>query len=106
MSVREILILLKQVLYVKYLRSIMILRVSLVIIVLILTRSESIYSSTGGERFSRVGSSPADLHGMWYPTLRRTLMCLSKLYRCVDKAIFQVGLLFVLIQKFILMTYT
>ncbi|KAF2359926.1 Conserved oligomeric Golgi complex subunit 3 [Trinorchestia longiramus] len=42
-----------------------------------------------GERFSRVGSSPADLHGMWYPTLRRTLMCLSKLYRCVDKSIFQ-----------------
>ncbi|XP_022087992.1 conserved oligomeric Golgi complex subunit 3-like isoform X2 [Acanthaster planci] len=33
--------------------------------------------------------SPADLHGMWYPTVRRTLVCLSKLYRCIDKAIFQ-----------------
>ncbi|KAA0201080.1 hypothetical protein HAZT_HAZT001031 [Hyalella azteca] len=52
--------------------------------------SESGMAGVRGERFSRVGSSPADLHGMWYPTLRRTLMCLSKLYRCVDKTIFQV----------------
>jgi len=34
-------------------------------------------------------SSPADLHGMWFPSVRRTLLCLSKLYRCLDKAIFQ-----------------
>ena len=33
--------------------------------------------------------SPADIHGMWYPTIRRTLMCLSKIYRSVEKAIFQ-----------------
>ncbi|XP_059479995.1 conserved oligomeric Golgi complex subunit 3 isoform X2 [Neocloeon triangulifer] len=38
---------------------------------------------------SRTGSSPADLHGMWFPTVRRTLACLSRLYRCVDRAIFQ-----------------
>ncbi|KNC24040.1 Conserved oligomeric Golgi complex subunit 3 [Lucilia cuprina] len=34
-------------------------------------------------------NSPADLHGMWYPTVRRTLVCLSRLYRCVDRPIFQ-----------------
>ena len=34
-------------------------------------------------------NSPADIHGMWYPTVRRTLMCLSKLYRSVEKEIFQ-----------------
>eukprot|EP00058_Branchiostoma_floridae_P007428 XP_002592916.1 hypothetical protein BRAFLDRAFT_201698 [Branchiostoma floridae] len=36
-----------------------------------------------------VSLSPADIHGMWYPTVRRTLVCLSKLYRCVDRTIFQ-----------------
>ncbi|XP_055640025.1 conserved oligomeric Golgi complex subunit 3 [Toxorhynchites rutilus septentrionalis] len=38
---------------------------------------------------SRAGNSPADLHGMWYPTVRRTLVCLSRLYRCIDRVIFQ-----------------
>ncbi|RDD46014.1 Conserved oligomeric Golgi complex subunit 3, partial [Trichoplax sp. H2] len=31
----------------------------------------------------------ADSYAMWYPTVRRTLLCLSKLYRCVDKYIFE-----------------
>jgi hypothetical protein len=48
-------------------------------------------SSTDVEQHlkSRTGNSPADLHGMWYPTVRRTLVCLSRLYRCVDRPIFQ-----------------
>lgn len=33
--------------------------------------------------------SPADAHGMWFPTLKRTLICLSKLYRCLEKKIFE-----------------
>lgn len=41
------------------------------------------------EMFLGGWTSAADLHGMWYPPVRRTLMCLSRLYRCVDKTIFQ-----------------
>uniref|UniRef100_A0A3Q3JLG7 Conserved oligomeric Golgi complex subunit 3 n=1 Tax=Monopterus albus TaxID=43700 RepID=A0A3Q3JLG7_MONAL len=48
-------------------------------------------SNAGTVEPSRLQSSisPADLHGMWYPTVRRTLVCLSKLYRCIDRAVFQ-----------------
>ncbi|KAL2081668.1 hypothetical protein ACEWY4_023521 [Coilia grayii] len=69
-----------------------------------LTSSESLFSdvqledpeakrviSSGAVEGSRLQTSisPADLHGMWYPTVRRTLVCLSKLYRCIDRAVFQ-----------------
>ncbi|KAK7603161.1 hypothetical protein V9T40_003160 [Parthenolecanium corni] len=48
-------------------------------------------SIRSGSRVSKShpSSSPADLHGMWYPTIRRTLVCLSRLYRCVEKPVFQ-----------------
>lgn len=42
---------------------------------------------TDGNQF--IIDSPADLHGMWYPTVRRTLVCLSRLYRCIDRPVFQ-----------------
>nr|CAG4645392.1 EOG090X02EM [Lynceus sp. MCZ IZ 141354] len=52
------------------------------------TSMSSVASSQDTVR-SRTGNSPADLHGMWYPPLRRALLCLSKLYRCVDRSTFQ-----------------
>lgn len=51
--------------------------------------SQDVESSSENQIRSRSGNSPADLHGMWYPTVRRTLVCLSRLYRCVDRPIFQ-----------------
>ncbi|EDW04049.1 conserved oligomeric Golgi complex subunit 3 [Drosophila grimshawi] len=61
-----------------------------------LRRSDSRASVTSNETESvdtsyrvKQMNSPADLHGMWYPTVRRTLVCLSRLYRCVDLPIFQ-----------------
>ncbi|CAF0823487.1 unnamed protein product [Adineta steineri] len=49
----------------------------------------SVISSPITTKDGQVSSSPADLHGMWYPTVRRTLVCLSKLFRCLDRNIFQ-----------------
>lgn len=49
----------------------------------------SVISSPVNTKDGQVSSSPADLHGMWYPTVRRTLVCLSKLFRCLDRNIFQ-----------------
>jgi len=42
--------------------------------------------TSGVKQYS--GTSPADLHGMWYPPVRRALLTLSKLYRCLEKPIF------------------
>lgn len=46
--------------------------------------AELLFTGSGDASSFQASISPADLHGMWYPTVRRTLVCLSKLYRCID----------------------
>ncbi|SPP79839.1 conserved oligomeric Golgi complex subunit 3 [Drosophila guanche] len=55
----------------------------------VISSASSVAESVDTSYRIRQMNSPADLHGMWYPTVRRTLVCLSRLYRCVDRPIFQ-----------------
>ncbi|XP_065177549.1 conserved oligomeric Golgi complex subunit 3-like [Sycon ciliatum] len=68
-----------------------------------LQMSKSSDSTTGASQVPAAGSptaglltpgmqqqlAAADQQGMWYPTLRRTLVCLAKLYRCINKGVFE-----------------
>ncbi|XP_031565571.1 conserved oligomeric Golgi complex subunit 3-like [Actinia tenebrosa] len=46
-------------------------------------------ASTPKRKSAELPAALADLQGMWYPTVRRTLVCLSKLYRCISKETFE-----------------
>ncbi|KRZ37448.1 Conserved oligomeric Golgi complex subunit 3 [Trichinella pseudospiralis] len=48
---------------------------------LIMIREISKSMASSGEDTNNIGSN---IQGLWYPTVRRTVMCLSKLYRCLD----------------------
>ncbi|KAL6730791.1 hypothetical protein Aduo_001730 [Ancylostoma duodenale] len=50
---------------------------------------ESVRKDSTSARPSPAPISAVDLHCLWYPTVRRTVMCLAKLYRCLDVAVFQ-----------------
>ncbi|KRZ10579.1 Conserved oligomeric Golgi complex subunit 3 [Trichinella zimbabwensis] len=55
---------------------------------LIMIKEISKSMASNVEETNNIGSassgSVADIQGLWYPTVRRTVMCLSKLYRCLD----------------------
>lgn len=52
-------------------------------------QSSEAEQSSGQALRSFTGNSVADLHGMWYPSVKRTLVCLSRLYLCLEREVFQ-----------------
>ena len=38
---------------------------------------------------SKLNEDLSNQYGMWYPTVRRSLICLSKLYRCTNRSVFE-----------------
>ncbi|RCN31805.1 nuclear transport factor 2 domain protein [Ancylostoma caninum] len=49
--------------------------------------TECVRKDSTSARPSPAPISAVDLHCLWYPTVRRTVMCLAKLYRCLDVSI-------------------
>lgn len=54
-----------------------------------LNPEEDILDETRSPRRPENHTAVVDLQAMWYPTVRRTLVCLSKLYNCIGKPTFE-----------------
>ncbi|KAI6230109.1 Component of oligomeric Golgi complex 3 [Aphelenchoides fujianensis] len=49
-------------------------------------KKEEANGAVEGEKKSQL--TAVDQHCLWYPTVRRAILCLSKLYKCLDPAVF------------------
>ncbi|BHF75699.1 Golgi transport complex subunit 3 [Sparganum proliferum] len=47
-------------------------------------RGDALAEGTDSKTPPTIVQTPTDFHGMWYPTVRRALVCVSNLSRCLD----------------------
>ena len=52
-----------------------------------LTQQEQSQSGLPIDEQRSSSTSPIDQHCLWYPTVRRTVVCLSKLFKCLDVSV-------------------
>ncbi|XP_065889132.1 conserved oligomeric Golgi complex subunit 3-like [Dysidea avara] len=50
---------------------------------------DSVFEGDATKQIHHKKIAVVDIHAMWYPTVRRSILCMSKLYRCIEKYIFE-----------------